>query len=458
MPKSGSEKQIKILVKALETELEFSISPSTNGHQLLYEISQVLGLHERCFFALQCADTRNKQSWIKLNQAKYYYEDVKDNILNGLWECPLENALLLASFAIIEKYGPYNEAKNFNEILIKENYFLPKSFEGYHAIISEEWQSKILQLFQDHSNIDSDQARIEYLKAAQDLPSFGMSYYQIKNKRGSTVYLGIDAVGISVFEMHDKLQQTLIFFTQTVKKSNEILLLCMGYHELYMRKRRETTNEPEDEFTAVETCLPKTPEHKEECDRDSEKSIEECNQSVTSDEERVDSQQKDVEEEYCNNSSVEISEKSEKNIKENNEPTPYDIEGKEKTEETEDNKSSIDAKDYTVVMRPKKPKTSFVPTPDEYINEDVSTCLCGMVFLIVEAQLETNSNAPRPEEEKNPFVDEHRVVYKKLIQLFEELSKKPDSIETWSAVNKYKTLKEIRRGYTKERIAIFEGM
>lgn len=31
-----------------------------------------------------------------------------------------------------------------------------------------------------------------------------MSYYQIKNKRGSTVYLGIDAVGISVFEIHDK--------------------------------------------------------------------------------------------------------------------------------------------------------------------------------------------------------------------------------------------------------------
>lgn len=60
------------------------------------------------------------------NPQKYYYEDVRDNILNCVWECPLETALLLASFIIIEKYGPYDNSKDLSQILGEDNYFLPK--------------------------------------------------------------------------------------------------------------------------------------------------------------------------------------------------------------------------------------------------------------------------------------------------------------------------------------------
>lgn len=82
-------------------------------------------------------------------------------------------------------------------------------------------------------------------------------------------------------------------------------------------------------------------------------------------------------EEYYNNSSGEITEKIEEGTKENNETSSCNGEGKKEIEEEEDYKPIIDISDYKVVMRPKKPKPTFVPSSDEYIHEDVASCLSG---------------------------------------------------------------------------------
>ena len=45
---------------------------------------------------------------------------------------------------------------------------------------------------------------IEYLKAAQDLEMYGVNYFDIKNKRGSDLFLGVDALGLNIYEKEDK--------------------------------------------------------------------------------------------------------------------------------------------------------------------------------------------------------------------------------------------------------------
>lgn len=70
-------------------------------------------------------------------------------------------------------------------------------------------------------------------------------------------------------------------------------------------------------------------------------------------------------------------EKFEEITKENNEPTPFDNTEKENTAEQDANLPSIDANDYKVVMRPKKSRPTFVPSPEEDTNEDVTSCLSG---------------------------------------------------------------------------------
>lgn len=45
---------------------------------------------------------------------------------------------------------------------------------------------------------------IEYLKAAQDLEMYGVNYFEIKNKRGTELHLGVDALGLNIYEKEDK--------------------------------------------------------------------------------------------------------------------------------------------------------------------------------------------------------------------------------------------------------------
>lgn len=45
---------------------------------------------------------------------------------------------------------------------------------------------------------------IEYLKIAQDLEMYGVNYFEIKNKKGSDLWLGVDALGVNIYEKNDK--------------------------------------------------------------------------------------------------------------------------------------------------------------------------------------------------------------------------------------------------------------
>ena len=45
---------------------------------------------------------------------------------------------------------------------------------------------------------------LEYLKIAQDLEMYGINYFEIKNKKGTDLWLGVDALGLNIYEKDDK--------------------------------------------------------------------------------------------------------------------------------------------------------------------------------------------------------------------------------------------------------------
>ncbi len=45
---------------------------------------------------------------------------------------------------------------------------------------------------------------MEYLKISQDLEMYGVNYFDIKNKKGTKLNLGVDALGLNVYEASDK--------------------------------------------------------------------------------------------------------------------------------------------------------------------------------------------------------------------------------------------------------------
>merc|ERR1712142_604681 len=117
-----------------------------------------------------------------------------------------------------------------------------------------------------------EDAMMEYLKIAQDLEMHGVNYFDIKNKRGTELLLGVDALGLNIYEKEDKLTPKIgfpwseirnisfndkkfiikpidkkapdfVFFAPRLRINKRILALCMGNHELYMRRRKPDTIE-----------------------------------------------------------------------------------------------------------------------------------------------------------------------------------------------------------------------
>uniref|UniRef100_A0A674MRG4 FERM domain-containing protein n=1 Tax=Takifugu rubripes TaxID=31033 RepID=A0A674MRG4_TAKRU len=254
--------QINVRVTTMDAELEFAIQPNTTGKQLFDQVVKTVGLREVWFFGLQYTDSKGYSTWLKLNKkvtqqdvkkenplqfkfrAKFFPEDVseeliqeitqklfflqvKEAILNDENYCPPETAVLLASYAVQAKYGDYNKDLHKPGYLASDR-LLPQRVLEQHKLTKEQWEDRIQTWHEEHRSMLREDAMMEYLKIAQDLEMYGVNYFEIKNKKGTELWLGVD---------------DFVFYAPRLRINKRILALCMGNHELYMRRRKPDTIE-----------------------------------------------------------------------------------------------------------------------------------------------------------------------------------------------------------------------
>uniref|UniRef100_A0A8C2WIQ2 Radixin n=1 Tax=Cyclopterus lumpus TaxID=8103 RepID=A0A8C2WIQ2_CYCLU len=303
MPKSLC---INVRVTTMDAELEFAIQPNTTGKQLFDQVVKTVGLREVWFFGLQYVDSKGYSTWLKLNKkvtqqdvkkenplqfkfrAKFFPEDVseeliqeitqrlfflqvKEAILNDENYCPPETAVLLASYSVQAKYGDYNKDAHKPGYLTHDR-LLPQRVLEQHKLTKEQWEDRIQTWHEEHRGMLREDSMMEYLKIAQDLEMYGVNYFEIKNKKGTQLWLGVDALGLNIYEHEDKLTPKIgfpwseirnisfndkkfvikpidkkapdfVFYAPRLRINKRILALCMGNHELYMRRRKPDTIE-----------------------------------------------------------------------------------------------------------------------------------------------------------------------------------------------------------------------
>ncbi|KAF6334115.1 radixin [Rhinolophus ferrumequinum] len=299
-------KPINVRVTTMDAELEFAIQPNTTGKQLFDQVVKTVGLREVWFFGLQYVDSKGYSTWLKLNKkvtqqdvkkenplqfkfrAKFFPEDVseeliqeitqrlfflqvKEAILNDEIYCPPETAVLLASYAVQAKYGDYNKEIHKQGYLANDR-LLPQRVLEQHKLTKEQWEERIQNWHEEHRGMLREDSMMEYLKIAQDLEMYGVNYFEIKNKKGTELWLGVDALGLNIYEHDDKLTPKIgfpwseirnisfndkkfvikpidkkapdfVFYAPRLRINKRILALCMGNHELYMRRRKPDTIE-----------------------------------------------------------------------------------------------------------------------------------------------------------------------------------------------------------------------
>ncbi|XP_071801059.1 radixin-like [Asterias amurensis] len=299
-------KTTNVRVTTMDAELEFAIQYNTTGKQLFDQVVKTIGLREIWYFGLRFTDTDNYSTWLKLNKkvasqdvmkqeplqfqfrAKFFPEDVgeeliqevtrrlfflqvKEAILNDDIYCPPETSVLLASYAVQAKYGSYDGKKHKAGFLSNDR-ILPSRVMDQHKMDKVQWEERIVNWYKEHKTMMREDAMMEYLKIAQDLEMYGVNYFDIKNKKGTGVFLGVDALGLNIYEKSDKLSPKVgfpwseirnisfndkkfvikpidkkapdfVFYAPRLRINKRILALCMGNHELYMRRRKPDTIE-----------------------------------------------------------------------------------------------------------------------------------------------------------------------------------------------------------------------
>ncbi|XP_056283648.1 ezrin b [Pseudoliparis swirei] len=301
MPKS-----VNVRVITMDAELEFAIQHTTTGKQLFDQVVKTVGLREVWYFGLQYQDGKGYYTWLKLEKkvssqdvkkenplqfkfrAKFFPEDVSEELIQDITQklfflqvkegllsdevyCPPETAVLLASYSVQAKFGDYHKELNQPGYLMSER-LLPHRVQEQHKLSREQWEERIQVWHEEHHGMLKEDAMLEYLKIAQDLEMYGVNYFDIKNKKGTELWLGVDALGLNIYEKDDKLTPKIGFpwseirnisfndkkfiikpidkkspdfgfYAARLRINKRILQLCMGNHELYMRRRRPDTIE-----------------------------------------------------------------------------------------------------------------------------------------------------------------------------------------------------------------------
>ncbi|KAL1489430.1 hypothetical protein ABEB36_014325 [Hypothenemus hampei] len=149
---------------------------------------------------------------------------------------------------------------------------LPQRVIDQYQMTLEMWEERIRVWYADHRGMSRDEAEMEYLKIAQDLDMYGVNYFPIQNKKETELWLGVTAVGLNIYEKENKLQPkttftwseirhisyddkkfiiktvdknspNFVFFSHKVRMNKLILDLCMGNHDLFMRRRKPDSME-----------------------------------------------------------------------------------------------------------------------------------------------------------------------------------------------------------------------
>ncbi|CAH8871825.1 unnamed protein product [Trichobilharzia szidati] len=245
-------KLVPVTVVTMDAQLEFCLKSNASGRQLLSQVCNALGIREMWYFGLQYSDHENRLTWVKTDKkipltqkdkdgryrfcfkVKYYpeevseelieeitrlyfYYDVKEDIVNGTIYCPADTALLLASYQALIRHGKYDPNVHSTGFLKVARYLPPNVREQYN-LTDEEWEAKIVKCHISHGDMSKEDAIMEYLKIAQDLEMCGVSYFKIRNAKQTDLWLGVDALGLNIYEYGNQLTPKISFPWNEIQK------------------------------------------------------------------------------------------------------------------------------------------------------------------------------------------------------------------------------------------------
>ncbi|XP_023965321.1 merlin isoform X6 [Chrysemys picta bellii] len=270
--KRKQPKTFTVRIITMDAEMEFNCEVKWKGKDLFDLVCRTLGLRETWFFGLQYT-IKDTVAWLKMDKkvldhdvpteepvtfhflAKFYPENAEEELVQEITQ-----------HLFFLQYGDYDPTVHQRGFLAQEE-LLPKRVINLYQMTPEMWEERITAWYAEHRGRARDEAEMEYLKIAQDLEMYGVNYFAIRNKKGTELLLGVDALGLHIYDPENRLTPKISFpwneirnisysdkeftikpldkkidvfkFNSSKLRVNKLILqLCIGNHDLFMRRRK----------------------------------------------------------------------------------------------------------------------------------------------------------------------------------------------------------------------------
>uniref|UniRef100_A0A8C3AKD1 NF2, moesin-ezrin-radixin like (MERLIN) tumor suppressor n=1 Tax=Cyclopterus lumpus TaxID=8103 RepID=A0A8C3AKD1_CYCLU len=276
-------RSFSVRICTAESDMEFSCEVKWKGKDLFDFVCRTLGLRETWFFGLRY-DVKDTVAWLKMEKkvldqevpkeepitlhflAKFYPENAEEELVQDITQHLFFQQCSFSSGYTVHYTYHYNPDVHKPGFLSEEE-LLPERVINLYQMTAEMWEERITACYAEHRGRTRDEAEMEYLKIAQDLDMYGVNYFFIRNKKGTDLLLGVDALGLHIYEPDNRLtpkcsfpwneirnisysdkeftikpldKKTNVFkFNSSRLRVNKLILqLCIGNHDLFIRRRR----------------------------------------------------------------------------------------------------------------------------------------------------------------------------------------------------------------------------
>ncbi|XP_017042490.1 talin-2 isoform X2 [Drosophila ficusphila] len=199
--------KMESLRKKLKTDDEMNwVDVSRTLREQGIDEAETVLLRRRFFFSDQNIDSRDP---VQLN---LLYVQARDAILDGTHPVTHDKACEFAGIQVHIQFGPHNEAKHKPGFLDLKD-FLPQSYVRVKGI-----EKKIFAEHRRHTDLSEIDAKVLYTKTARELPTYGVTFFLVKEKMNGKNKLVPRLLGVtkdSVLRLDERTKEILISWPLT---------------------------------------------------------------------------------------------------------------------------------------------------------------------------------------------------------------------------------------------------
>uniref|UniRef100_A0A3P8TPR1 FERM domain containing 4B n=1 Tax=Amphiprion percula TaxID=161767 RepID=A0A3P8TPR1_AMPPE len=227
-------------------KLELLVQPKLLSYELLDLVSSHFNLKEKEFFGLSFFDDNGQCKWLQMDRrvlehdfskkagaialnflVRFYVENItqlkdiitvelfylnaKSAVYNGIIEVESENVFKLAANALtVTAIFLFCFSDENTRADLKKLPTLPTKVLKEHPSLGY-CEDRVIEYYKQLKGVSRGQAIVQYLTLVETLPTYGVHYYEVKDKQGIPWWLGISYKGIGQYDLQDKLKPRKLY-------------------------------------------------------------------------------------------------------------------------------------------------------------------------------------------------------------------------------------------------------